>query len=246
MARPLGRPRSSWAPRCLVLQHEADTPPGLIADWLEEQTAQVETVRIDEVQPNVDPRDYDLVVVLGSEHAAYDDSLPFLAPEMRLLSAAHEADVPTLGVCFGGQLLARVLGARVFRIAAGPEIGWLKVRTHHPELLGEGPWLQWHYDGFSLPPGSQLIAETDVGVQAFVAGRTMGLQCHPEVTPEIVAGWARLSSQELAKDGVDPQALVDQTSKRERESKVAAWRLLDRFRDRVVGEQGVAARDKRH
>jgi GMP synthase-like glutamine amidotransferase len=224
---------SAWRPRSLILQHEAATPPGLITGWLAEQSAQVDTVRIDEVEPEVEPRDYDLIVSLGSEFAAFDDSIPFIQREVRLFREAVDAGVPILGLCFGGQLLARVLGGRVFR-SQHSEIGWLPVRTHDPELVSAGPWFQWHFDTFTPPPGATLVAETDVCPQAFVAGRSLGLQFHPEVTPEIMAQWVGVYPHELAAEGVDPQGLLEETRRRAAESRRTTWGLLDRFRDRIA------------
>jgi GMP synthase-like glutamine amidotransferase len=231
-----------WKPHALILQHEEPTPPGLVGEWLREQDANAETLRIDEVVPNVDPRDYDLIVSLGSEFAAYDDAVPFVEREVRVVREALAADVPILGLCFGGQLLARVLGGKVFR-SDEPEIGWLPLRTHDSELLTQGPWFQWHFDSFTLPPGAMLIAETDASVQAFVVGRSMGLQFHPEVTPEIMAAWVGAYPHELTPYGVDPQGLLEETNRRASDSRRAAWRLFDRFRDRVVG--GVGSRHGR-
>jgi GMP synthase (glutamine-hydrolysing) len=222
-----------WAPRTLVLQHEADTPPGLIGSWLEEQSAHVKVVRIDEVGPDPDPRAHDLIVSLGSEHSAYDDSTPFVARESELLSAAFEADVPILGVCFGGQLLARVLGADVRR-AAHPEVGWYKVQTRDEALVESGPWLQWHFDAFPLPPDARLVAESPMGVQAFVARRCLGLQFHPEVTAEIVDGWIRGYPEGLGAYGIDLQRVGEETRMWEAANRQAAWRLLDSFRDQVA------------
>ena len=68
---------------------------------------------------------------LGSEFAAFDDHKPFVPREARLMRRAVDADVPVLGLCFGGQMLARVLGGEVFR-GDEAEIGWLPVRTHRP------------------------------------------------------------------------------------------------------------------
>src|SRR5947209_20363792 len=155
-------PSARWKPRTLVIQHEGATPPGLITDWLAEQSAEVESWRIDQEERAVDPRDYQLIVSLGSEFAAYDDSIPFVGREATLFRDAVDAEVPILGVCFGGQLLARVLGGRAFR-AKRPEIGWLPVRTYDPDMLTEGPWFQWHFDSFGLPPGASLIGESAVG-----------------------------------------------------------------------------------
>jgi GMP synthase-like glutamine amidotransferase len=174
--------------RALVLQHEEPTPPGHVTEWLHGHGARIEVFRIDLDDREVDPRDHDLIVSLGSEFAAYDDSHDFVPREARLLRRAVDADVPVLGLCFGGQMLARVLGGEVYR---GPdaEIGWLPVRTTDPELVPEGPWFQWHFDVITAPPGSTVVAETDLGTQAFVAGRSLGLQFHPEVTPEIMDEW---------------------------------------------------------
>jgi GMP synthase-like glutamine amidotransferase len=201
--------------------------------WLAEQGAQVEVFRIDEKDDEVNPRDYDLIVSLGSEFAAFDDAIPFVQREVKLYESAIEAGVPILGLCFGGQMLARVLGSRLFR-AEEAEIGWLPVRTHDPELVSTGPWFQWHFDSFSAPPGAKLIAETDAGPQAFVSGRNLGLQFHPEVTPEIMDEWVRAYPHELEAEGVDPQGLLAETRRRAAQAKQATWRLLEAFRDRVA------------
>lgn len=222
-----------WKPRTLILQHEAATPPGLMTGWLAEQGADVRTVRIDEDDASIRPRDFDLIVSLGSEFAAFDDSVPFVPREIKVFEDAMEEDVPILGLCFGGQMLARVLGATLFRSDTA-EIGWLPVRTRDPEMVGEGPWFQWHFDSFSAPPNARLVAETDVGPQAFVAGRSLGLQFHPEVTPEIMDEWVRVYPHELRAEGVDPQALLEETRRRSAEARTVTWRLLDRFRDTVA------------
>jgi len=224
---------SMWRPRTLILQHEEPTPPGHMTEWLAEQGAQVEVFRIDERDDEVDPRDYDLIVSLGSEFAAFDDAIPFVQREVKVYEQAIERDVPILGLCFGGQMLARVLGARLFR-AEEAEIGWLPVRTHDPELVSTGPWFQWHFDSFSAPPGATLIAETDAAPQAFVAGRNLGLQFHPEVTPEIMDEWVRAYPHELEAEGVDPHGLLAETRQRAAEAKQTTWRLLDAYRDRVA------------
>jgi GMP synthase-like glutamine amidotransferase len=204
-----------------------------MTDWLAEQEAGVEILRIDQVEPAVVVRDYDLIVSLGSEFAAFDDSIPFVPREVSLFQEAIEADVPILGLCFGGQMLARVLGSRNFRSEVA-EIGWLPVRTHDPELVSTGPWFQWHFDSFTAPPGAKLIAETDVAPQAFVAGRSMGLQFHPEVTPEIMDEWVRAYPHELEAEGVDPEGLLVETRRRADESRRLTWKLFDSFRDEIA------------
>lgn len=214
--------------RALILQHEEPTPPGLVTEWLGGHGASVETFRIDVDDREVDPTEYDLIVSLGSEHAAFDDSKPFVPREARLMREAVDADVPVLGLCFGGQMLARVLGGEVSR-GTESEIGWLPVRSTDPELVPEGPWFQWHFDTFTPPPGTTLIAESDVAAQAFVAGRNLGLQFHPEVTTEVMDDWVRVYRHELDADGVDPDALLEETKRRAPESRRMSWQLLERY-----------------
>jgi GMP synthase-like glutamine amidotransferase len=214
--------------RALILQHEEPTPPGLVSQWLAERGATADTLRIDVDEREVDPAGYDLVVSLGSEFAAFDDSKPFVPREARLMRRAVDADVPVLGLCFGGQMLARVLGGEVYRHTES-EIGWLPLRSNDPELVPEGPWFQWHFDTFTPPPGSTVVAETDVCAQAFVAGRSLALQFHPEVTQEIMDDWVRVYRHELDADGVDPDALLEETHRRIGDSNRNARQLLDRY-----------------
>jgi GMP synthase-like glutamine amidotransferase len=220
--------------RVLVIEHERATPGGLIYDWVRDHGAVAEELRIDVEDREVDPREYDLLVPLGSEFAAYDDTVPWIEREKRLLRASVDADVPVLGICFGGQLLARILGARCFR-ADVSEIGWLPVRSIDPELVPEGPWFQWHFDTFELPDGSTLLAESDVGPQAFAIGRSLAVQFHPEVTPEIMEEWVRVYRHELDADGVDPDALLVETRQRAASAGATSRKLLDGYLERVAG-----------
>jgi GMP synthase-like glutamine amidotransferase len=236
----MSRTEHEPALRALILQHEEPSPPGHVTEWLAGHDARVETFRIDIDDREVDPTGYDLIVSLGSEFAAFDDSKPFVPREAKLMRTAIDADVPVLGLCFGGQMLARVLGGEVFR---GPqsEIGWLPVRSQDPELVPDGPWFQWHFDSFTLPPGATQIAESDVGPQAFVAGRSLGLQFHPEVTTQIMDDWVRAYRHELDGDGVDPDELLEETKQRATESKRMAWQLFERYLNDVAALSEEAA-----
>jgi GMP synthase-like glutamine amidotransferase len=222
----------SW--RALVIQHEEPTPPGLIDPWLRERGAEPVTLRIDEQDPHdLDPRDYELIVSLGSEFGAYQDDIEWIRHEMDFLREATEADVPILGVCFGGQILARVLGGEVFR-SNREEIGWLPVGTTQPDLVPDGPWFQWHFDVFTPPPGATVIAENEIGAQAYVIGRSLGVQFHPEVTPEIMEAWVRTYRHELDEHGVDPDGLLAETHERAEAHRATSRKLFDAFLERVA------------
>jgi GMP synthase-like glutamine amidotransferase len=233
------------SPRVLVVQNEGASPAGLISQWLDEQAADVAVLRIDLEERDVDPRDYQLIVPLGSEFPAYDESRPFVERSRRLLERAVEAEVPILGVCFGGQLLAKVLGGQAFR-APQSEIGWIPVRTHDPDLVSEGPWFQWHFDTFSTPPGARLIAENEAGPQAFVSGPHLGVQFHPEVTPEIMDTWVGTYRHELDDEGVDPDALLQETERRAEDSRRNSQRLLRRYLEAVarIGSKDAESRTR--
>jgi GMP synthase-like glutamine amidotransferase len=220
--------------RALVIQHEQPTPGGYVHQWLEERGAEQDIFRIDIEDREVDPTQYDMLVSLGSEFAAFDDTVPWIERERRLLGRATQDDVPVLGICFGGQLLARVLGGKSFR-GEQAEIGWLPVRTREPSLVAEGPWFQWHFDTFTVPPGAKLLADSPVGPQAYTAGRSLGLQFHPEVTPQIMDSWVAAYRHELDAEGVDPDQLLEDTYRRADDTRAAAWRLFDGFLKRVRG-----------
>src|SRR5258708_36396584 len=230
-------------PKVLILQHEQPTPPGCLLEWLEEQSGEVAVHRIDLHEKAQDPRDYDFIASLVSEFAAFDDSKPFIPREAELLRVATKADVPVLGLCFGGQLLARVLGGKSFR-SEPSEIGWLPVRTEDPDLVSEGPWFNWHFDSFTLPPGAKLIAETDVGPQAYVIGRSLGLQFHPEVTTEVMEDWVKAYRHELDGDGVDPDALLDETYRLAPAARQRSERLFDRFLSTIAKVRPEGARGR--
>jgi GMP synthase-like glutamine amidotransferase len=226
--------------RALVLQHEQPTPGGYVHQWLDDRGADQETFRIDIDDREIDLSEYNLIVSLGSEFAAFDD-IPWIKREEAILREAHEADVPILGICFGGQLLAKALGGNAFR-SDQSEIGWLPVRTRDDTFVPEGPWFQWHFDAFTPPPGANLIADSPVCSQAFTIGRSLGTQFHPEVTTEIMEAWVQAYPHELERDGVDPRRLLEETYERADQTRASAWRFFDAFLDRVAGQAPEAVR----
>lgn len=220
--------------RALVIQHDDDGPAGHVGDWLEARGGEQDLYRIGADDREREPGDYDLIVSLGSEHSAYDDAIPWLGLERRLLAEAAATDVPVLGICFGSQLLARALGGDAMP-AGRTEIGWVRIDTREPSLVGTGPWMQWHHDTFTLPAGAALLAESPAGPQAFTLGRSLGVQFHPEVTPEIVGSWIDAGRDQLHRAGLDPARVLADTHELSGENRVRAWQLLDAFVDRVAG-----------
>jgi GMP synthase-like glutamine amidotransferase len=160
-----------------------------------------------------DPRDYDVVVPLGSRWSVNDgaNGMDWITSEVAMVRDAHDAGVPLLGVCFGGQLLAHALGGSVER-SSTPEIGWYEIDSTRTDLVPGGPWFEWHFDRFAIPDGAVDVARTGSAPQAFVMGRTMGLQFHPEVDEQLLELWlAGDGGGEIARLGRTPDELRDLT-----------------------------------
>jgi GMP synthase-like glutamine amidotransferase len=213
----------------LVRQHVEYAPPGLLAAWLEARGIPYEVSRSWLDGPLPDPGDYAFVASLGHSNGPGDSDDPRVAAELELMRTAVARDVPVLGLCFGGEALATVLGARVER-APVPELGWREIETDDPELIPAGPWLEWHFERFTTPPGATEIARTAHATQAFRLGPHLGVQFHPESTVDIVEGWARLDGDELARLGHgDGSALLAAPPERHAAAREAAYRLFDAF-----------------
>jgi GMP synthase-like glutamine amidotransferase len=174
----------------IVLQTQADAPPGLLSDWAARRGLALDVVRVDEVAQLPDPREYAFAIALGSSLSVVDGTAPWIAEVVEWLREADAAGVPVLGICFGAQALAAALRARVFRLER-PEIGWVRVESADEERIPPGPWVAWHEDGFELPPGALELARNEYGVQAFSLRGHLAVQFHPEATPEIAADWDR-------------------------------------------------------
>lgn len=220
----------------LVRQHEGMTPPGLLADWLEERGIPFEVSHSWKGETVRDPARYSFVASLGSPHGPNDTHEPAVVAELELIGAAVEKDVPVLGLCFGGEALSAVLGGLV-ELAPRPELGWREIETDDPATVPPGPWLEWHYERFTTPPGATEIARTKDAVQAFRYGPHLGVQFHPESTVEIVGRWAGMDTERLTALGVeDGMELLAVPPEQEEAAREAAFRLFDAF------AAGVAAR----
>jgi GMP synthase-like glutamine amidotransferase len=190
----------------LVLQTQADAPAGLLEGWARKRGFELRMFRVDGDEAWPDPRSYAFVVALGSSASAAGGGPEWVQREIEWLRDADAAGVPVLGICFGAQALASALGGCVHRLST-PEVGWVTVASNDSERIPGGPWLAWHEDGFTLPPLAYELASNTFGVQAFCHCRHLAVQFHPEVTPEIVEGWARSDHEDLQRAGVTREDL---------------------------------------
>ncbi|MFC5065646.1 type 1 glutamine amidotransferase [Actinomycetospora atypica] len=133
-----------------------------------------------------DPAAYDLVVTLGAPWPR-ERIAGWAADEVRFLDAARRGGAAVLGVCFGAQLVAEMLGGST-RPLPVPRLGWREV-TPHDDRVAAGPWFSWHAAQLVPPPGATVLATDDDGVAAFRHGRCAGVQFHPEMTPELLDDW---------------------------------------------------------
>lgn len=181
--------------------------------------------------------DFDVIVVMGAPWGAWEDERigNWLLPEIALLTAAHNAGTPILGICFGGQLMARILGGSVAR-APKSELGWHVVMSDDESLIPRGPWFQYHWDRWQLPPGATEVARSPLASQAFTYGRTLGLQFHPEINSRVLELWLEMEGGcvEVEDEGANVAILRAQTKYEEPESNKRGYDLVDNFLDRVA------------
>jgi GMP synthase-like glutamine amidotransferase len=217
----------------LILQHGEWGPPAVLAEWAAARgiPADVHRTDLNGDRPALDGQPF--VASLGSNRSPAEADAPAVREELAYIAGAVERDIPVLGLCYGGQILAAVLGGRVER-APEPELGWHAVQSAAPDLVPAGPWLQWHYDRFTVPPGAEELARSPRAVQAFRYGPHLGVQFHPESTIEIVQGWARLDQERLAQHGIeDGEALVETGRRFAAAARAAAFTLFDAFWERA-------------
>lgn len=187
----------------LVIKNIQNEGLGTIGDYLRATGAAVSTVELYRGK-DVPPLDrFSHLIIMGGPMAVYEmDFHPFLKHEASIIEDALKSGMHILGVCLGAQMIAHVLGAKVY---PGPrkEIGWYEIGLteegrkdpHLSRLAIEGSnqslVFQWHGDTFDHPRDAVRLAYSDLYPnQAFrYSDRVYALQFHIEITPAIVADW---------------------------------------------------------
>lgn len=218
-----------------IFRHAPIEGPGYFATYLERKGLAWRLFKVDEGEPVPgDPREFRGLVFMGGPMSVNDD-LPWIAPVLELIRDAVRKDVPVLGHCLGGQLVAKAFGGEV-RPCPIKEIGWGEVRVEENGLarawLGELERFEafhWHGETFSIPPGAtRVLSGAYCANQAFALGKHFGMQCHVEMTPDLVRDWCALGRSEIeaaaASPAVQPVAEIEHDLDRRTEAlnKVAA------------------------
>jgi GMP synthase-like glutamine amidotransferase len=183
-------------------------------------------------------KDYRAVLVGGTPISVREiESHDFLKRERDYLAAALGKGRPLLGICFGGQIIARILGAEV-RKNPMMEIGGYDVELTaqgKADSLFEGfretfPVFHWHGDAFGVPSGATLLAKgKDCPNQAFRFENSLALQFHLEVRPEDAARWAEAYEDELLRVNKTAEQVITECRERERTTRRLARRLMKNF-----------------
>jgi GMP synthase (glutamine-hydrolysing) len=230
----MGVENKDCAGKILIVLHQAHSTPGRIGRLLVEQGACLDIRRpaLGDSLPET-MRDYDGAVIFGGPMSA-NDSDDYIKREIDWIKVPLSEGKPFLGVCLGGQMLAKQLGEKVAPHKDGlAEIGYYPIRpTDHSDECFGGRYpnhvYQWHREGFGLPRGATLLAEGDTfEIQAFRYGcNAVALQFHPEVTYAMMCRWTTRAYERMQSPGAQaPHAHLDGWFQHDR--KVAIW--LDQF-----------------
>jgi len=194
-----------------IFRHARTDEPAYFATYLERHSIPAELIALDQgIRVPSDPRRFSGLVFMGGPMSV-NDALPWIAPVLELIRDAVRKDVPTLGHCLGGQLMSKAFGGTV---AATPvkEIGWGEVQVLDNVVarawfgdIGAFESFHWHGETFTIPPGATRIASSaHCPNQAFAIGRHLGLQCHVEMTEEMVGIWCHGGADEIAESSASP------------------------------------------
>jgi len=229
----------------IVLRHVPHEGPGLIEDMLEGRGFPFRVIDVFEEGVPLSAAGFSGLVSMGGPMSVNDGTAE-IAKEKELLLEAMERNIPILGVCFGAQIIASALGARVY---AGdqPEVGWGQVTLTQngitdPLMAGVDhvlPVLHWHGDTFDLPEGAVNLASSEkFQNQAFrVGSNTYGLQFHLEVDEEMVREWLEKDREEESSIVSEPDTLLKGISQNLDQVRFGGALVIGRFLDLVAGRE---------
>lgn len=190
-----------------IFRHAPTEGAGYFATVLERNNIPWQVIAIDAGEPVPrDPRAFSGLTFMGGPMSVNDD-LPWIAPVLQLIADSVAADVPVLGHCLGGQLMSKALGGVVTRNPV-KEIGWGEVSVVDAPAALE--WFghvapaftsfHWHGETFTLPPRAErVLTNAHCENQGFALGKHLGMQCHIEMTADMIDAWCFSGAGEISR-----------------------------------------------
>ena len=198
--------------KALILRHVQIEHAGIFNDILASKG--IEIRYIDQAK-SLPEEEFDMLFVLGGYMGVYEESeYPFLSREFKIIEHFLKAKKPVIGICLGAQMLAHVLGERVYKGENGKEIGWYEIKKENEHKFFKGfPEklfvFQWHQDTFDLPKNAIRIYSSDkYQNQAFVYENAIGIQFHIELTKDMIAEWIKAYQEDLKQEGIKEETLI--------------------------------------
>jgi GMP synthase-like glutamine amidotransferase len=188
-----------------IFRHHPLEGPGYFGAYLDFRSIPWRLIDVDasEALPS-DAAQFAGLVFMGGPMSVNDD-LPWVEPALALIRQAVAENIPVLGHCLGGQLLAKALGGAVNRSPI-KQIGWGEVQVADTPAarawFGKLPAFEafhWHGETFTIPDSAALVlSDSYCKNQAFVLDKHLALQCHVEMTEELVKAWCSNGAVEIA------------------------------------------------
>ncbi len=217
-----------------IFRHAANEGPGYFATFLEQHSITWQLIAVDTgAHVPADAENFSGICLMGGPMSV-NDPLPWIDDTCDLIRDAVSRNVPVIGHCLGGQLLSKALGGQITRNPV-KEIGWSLV--HGEDSPAARQWLgktvaatvfQWHGETFSLPEGAQrLFGNACCANQMFVLGKHLAMQCHVEMTPEMIDAWCTAWENEVrGKRPLPPSIQTPAQMRAETPARLAAMRQL--------------------
>ena len=221
-----------------IMQNEPIVPPGTIIDYFEEKEIPYKLIKTYADEDWGEIEEYRAVIVLGSSQSAmFFAQSEYLARLFGFIREAVTKRLAIMGICFGSQLLAMVLGAEVVR-GAVMELGKCGISLTD---TGAGSQVfrgcaqelvvfQWHRDQWKLPDKADLLAGSDIcSNQAFRYRKSVGIQFHPEMNLEMVKNWCDKFSSDLKTNQKTADGVIGEYEEMAEELRKLNYTILDNF-----------------
>ena len=225
-----------------IFRHIPSEGAGYFADFLDQHQIPSVLIKVDQNESvPTNPIPFSGLVFMGGSMSV-NDSLPWLAHSFELIRNAIAADIPVLGHCLGGQLMSKALGASV-RLNPVKEIGWGDVYATDNDSarawldgLDQFTSFHWHGETFDLPQGATHILKSDYcDNQAYVIGKHLALQCHVEMTADMITSWCEHGADEINAASASPGVQTPADMQADMQTRLAGLnRVADRLYSRWI------------